>query len=88
MTGQHAGNFDAYALGLADGRRAVEAELAAERFALSELAAALAAAWARPILALHPDDCAMLPADRTDVAFVADTSAARGTIAFRTASQT
>lgn len=61
-----------YRHGLAEGRRIVEAELAAERYALTMLANALADAFSGATLRLCPRDAALLDLNAVEAAIRID----------------
>ena len=69
-----------YDVGFADGRRTVEAELAAERHALATLAIALGDAIAGATLHLSPADAARLDPLAIEICAVADTRLQPGDI--------
>jgi hypothetical protein len=63
---------DGYLRGLADGRRTVEAELEAERYAVATLANSLGEAVAQLTLYLNPNDMARLDVDMFEITVLPD----------------
>lgn len=79
----HGCDFDEYQRGLADGRKVVEAELAAERHALSMLANALGDVITDATLHLSPCDAARLDSRAVEIPVVADRRLRSGTARLR-----
>lgn len=63
---------ESYARGLADGRRTVEAELDAERWAIAVLANSMASIAEQLVLMLNPEDLTRIGEDHFDVQVVPD----------------